>query len=56
MNTHLLAAATTIIGLLPALASAQEPFDYEKTKARYSVRDYAFSQQFPVNLRGLLNQ
>ena len=44
MNTHLLAAATTIFGLLPALATAQEPFDYEKTKARYSVRDYAFSQ------------
>ena len=44
MLTKLLAAAMAVIGLLPALASAQQPFDYEKTKARYSVRDYAFSQ------------
>jgi glyoxylase-like metal-dependent hydrolase (beta-lactamase superfamily II) len=44
MITKLLAAAMAIFGLLPALASAQQPFDYEKTKAQYSVRDYAFSQ------------
>lgn len=44
MLTKLLAAAMAVIGLLPALASAQQPFDYEKTKAQYSVRDYAFSQ------------
>lgn len=44
MLTKLLSAAMAVIGLLPALASAQQPFDYEKTKAQYSVRDYAFSQ------------
>lgn len=44
MLTKLLAAAIAIFALLPTLASAQQPFDYDKTKAQYSVRDYAFSK------------
>ncbi|MBU1304642.1 MAG: MBL fold metallo-hydrolase [Woeseiaceae bacterium] len=43
MNANRIFAATTIMGLLPTLAAAQEPFDYEKTKAQYSVREYATS-------------
>ena len=35
--------AMAMLGLLSGVASAQEAFDYEKTKARYSVRDYVFS-------------
>ena len=44
MLTKLLAAAMAVLCWLPTLASAQQPFDYEKTKAEYSVRDYTFSK------------
>lgn len=35
--------AMAMLGLLSGVASAQEAIDYEKTMARYSVRDYVFS-------------
>ena len=38
------AALLAVLGLLPLAANAQQPFDYEKTKAQYSVRDYAQSK------------
>lgn len=38
------AAFLAIVGLLPAHAAAQEAFDYERTKAQYSIRDYAAAQ------------
>ena len=44
MINRLLVAVLAILGLLPLTASAQQPFDYEKTKAEHSVREYAFSK------------
>ena len=44
MITRWFAALLAVLGLLPLAANAQEPFDYEKTKAQYSVRDYALSK------------
>ncbi|WP_417259402.1 MBL fold metallo-hydrolase [Celeribacter sp.] len=40
----LLTAMVTVAGLLPGLATAQDQFDYEKTKAQYSTRDYVNSK------------
>ena len=41
MTFNPIVAVAAFIGMFPAFAAAQEPFDYEKTKAQYSVRDYA---------------
>jgi glyoxylase-like metal-dependent hydrolase (beta-lactamase superfamily II) len=44
MITRWFAVILAIFGSLPLTAPAQQPFDYEKTKAQYSTRDYALSK------------
>lgn len=41
MFREICATAAAIVSLSPTISSAQEPFDYEQTKALYSVREYA---------------
>ncbi len=45
----MLATATFALGLLPLAVLADEPFDYEATKAQYSARDYVHA---PLPERG----
>jgi len=44
MTKQLFLSTTAVIALTSTLATAQETFDYEKTKSMYSVRDYALSE------------
>lgn len=48
MNFKYLVAVVAIV-LMPVFASAQNAFDYEATKAQYSVRDYVYA---PLPERG----